>query len=255
MKTCKGDDESKQLTLLSRYARLKANTRRTRLSLDSLNLPKHRAIEIQTSDAGLGVSTKEKLAQIRLAEAFQIHNLDLQGRLHYAPGDSRVHIAGKVMRSLNEHAGAGHTISIPSVLLTSLFSPGDLMAMSKNEMKDLTDRKEKQEAEGCSEPVASLYDGKPCMRVLNFCFCDGFFFDHEYMFKCNTGQTQSAKALNACPGSAYFKYQQKFFEDHYRVCDGSVEGIRNDCESDGEKCHFHAYVQNSSILMDGVIFV
>ena len=157
MKTCKGDDESKQLTLLSRYARLKANTRRTRLSLDSLNLPKHRAIEIQTSDAGLGVSTKEKLAQIRLAEAFQIHNLDLQGRLHYAPGDSRVHIAGKVMRSLNEHAGAGHTISIPSVLLTSLFSPGDLMAMSKNEVKDLTDRKEKQEAEGCSESVASLY--------------------------------------------------------------------------------------------------
>ena len=36
------------------------------------------------------------------------------------------------------------------------------MAMSKNEMKDLTDKKEKQEAEGCSESVASLYDGKPC---------------------------------------------------------------------------------------------
>ena len=49
------------------------------------------------------------------------------------------------------------------------------------------------------------------------CFCDSFFFDHEYMFKCNTAQIQSAKALNACPGSAYFKYQQKFFEDHYRV--------------------------------------
>ena len=31
------------------------------------------------------------------------------------------------------------------------------MVMSKNEMKDLTDRKEKQEAEGCSESVASLY--------------------------------------------------------------------------------------------------
>ena len=90
-------------------------------------------------------------------------------------------------------------------------------------MKDLMDRKKKQEAEGFSESVASLYDGKPCMgtsihaRVPNSCFCDGFFFDHEYMFKCNTAQTQSAKALNACPGSAYFKYQQKFFEDHYRV--------------------------------------
>ena len=98
VKTCKGDDESKQ-TLLSRYARLKANTRRTRLSSDSLNLPKHRAIEIQTSDAGSGVSTKEKLAQIRLAEASQVHNLDLQRRLYYSPGDSRAHIAEKLMRS------------------------------------------------------------------------------------------------------------------------------------------------------------
>ena len=83
------------------------------------------------------------------------------------------------MRSLNEHAGTGYTIPIPSVPLTSLVSPGELMAMSKNEMKDLTDRKEKQEAEGCSESVASLYDGKPCMgtsihaRVPNSCFCDG----------------------------------------------------------------------------------
>ena len=122
------------------------------------------------------------------------------------------------MRSLNEYSGAGHTISIPS-----LVSPGELLAMSKNEMKDLIDSKKKQEAEGCSDSVASLYDGRPCMgtsihaRVPNSCFCDGFCFDREYMFKCNTAQTQSAKALNACPGSAYFKYQQKFFEDHYRV--------------------------------------
>ena len=128
------------------------------------------------------------------------------------------------------------------------------MAMSKNEMKNLTDRKEKQEAEGCSESVASLYDGKPCRgtsfhaRVPNSCFCDSFFFDHEYMFKCNTAQTQSAKALNACPGSAYFKYQQKFFEDRYRVYDGGVKGIQNACESDGKKCYFHAYVQNSKVL-------
>ena len=128
------------------------------------------------TDAGSGVRTKEKLTQNRLAEAFQVLNLDLQGRLHYAPGDSRVHIAEKMMRSLNEHARAEHTIPIPSVPLTSLVSPGELMAMCKNEMKDLTDRKEKQEAEGCSESVASLYDGKSCMgtsihaRVPNSCF-------------------------------------------------------------------------------------
>ena len=59
------------------------------------------------------------------------------------------------------------------------------MAMSKNEMKDLMDRKGKQEAEGCSESVASLYDGRPCMgtsihaRVPNSCVCDGFLFDHD----------------------------------------------------------------------------
>ena len=58
----------------------------------------------------------------------------------------------------------------------------------------------------------SIHAGVP-----NSCFCDGFFFDHEYMFKCNKAQTQSVKALNACPGSAYFKFQQKFFEDHCRV--------------------------------------
>ena len=82
----------------------------------------------------------------------------------------------------------------------------------------------------------------------NSCFCNSFFFDHEYTFKCNRAQTQSAKALNACPGSAFFKYQQKFFEDHYRVYDGGVEGIRNACESDGQKCYFHTYVQNSKVL-------
>ena len=85
-------------------------------------------------------------------------------------------------------------------------------------------------------------------RVTNSCFCDGFFFDHKYMFKCNTAQTQSAKALNACPGSAYFKYQQTFLEDHYRVYDCDVEGIRNARESDRQKRHFHAYVQNSKVL-------
>ena len=79
-------------------------------------------------------------------------------------------------------------------------------------------------------------------------FVTAFFFNHKYMFKCITAQTQSAKALNACPGSAYFKYQQKFFEDHYRVYDGGVEGIRNACESDGQKCYFHTNVQNSKVL-------
>ena len=50
---------------------------------------------------------------------------------------------------------------------------------------------------------------------------------------------------------------KSFFKDHYRVYDGSVEGIRNACESDGQKCYFHAYVQTDSKVLnpDGVILM
>jgi len=44
--------ESRENLLLA-YAFLKAEARQVRLQLESLSLPKHRAIEIQTSDAGL----------------------------------------------------------------------------------------------------------------------------------------------------------------------------------------------------------
>ena len=44
---------------------------------------------------------------------------------------------------------------------------------------------------------------------------DGFFFDHEYTAKCHTAQTLTKRALNACLGSAYFKYKQKFLEEGY----------------------------------------
>ena len=30
--------------------------------------------------------------------------------------------------------------------------------------------------------------------------------------------------------------------------DGNVEGIRNACESEGQKCHFYAHIQNSKVL-------
>ena len=56
-----------------------------------------RPIDIQTSDAGPGVSSHEKLVQIRMAEYFQVFNLDLQARIHYAPNDSQSHIAEQVM--------------------------------------------------------------------------------------------------------------------------------------------------------------
>ena len=51
-----------------------------------------RPLDIQTSDAGPGVSFHEKLIQIWMTEYFQVFNLDLQARIHYAPNDSRSHI-------------------------------------------------------------------------------------------------------------------------------------------------------------------
>ena len=56
-----------------------------RLEMKMEDFPKHKAIKVQTSDAGPGVSCHKQITKIRLAEAFQIHNLDLQARIHYAP--------------------------------------------------------------------------------------------------------------------------------------------------------------------------
>ena len=55
----------------------------------------------------LTVITSDVTLTAPLAETFQLYNLDLQARDHYAPNDSPIHIAEKVMRSLNEHAGDG----------------------------------------------------------------------------------------------------------------------------------------------------
>ena len=44
---------------------------------------------------------------------------------------------------VNEHAGAGHSVPIPSVLLTLLVWPSEAMAMNNKEMKDLVAMKEK----------------------------------------------------------------------------------------------------------------
>lgn len=47
----------------------------------------YRPIDIQTSDAGPGVGSHERMTQLRLAESFMINGLDLQSRFHYAPGN------------------------------------------------------------------------------------------------------------------------------------------------------------------------
>ena len=49
--------------------------------METEHFTKHRATEVQTSDAGPGVSSHERITQIRFSESFQIHNLDLQALL------------------------------------------------------------------------------------------------------------------------------------------------------------------------------
>ena len=68
------------------------------------------------------------------------------------------------------------------------------------------------------------------------------------MVKCSLAQSSSQKALDACARSAYFKYQQEFFSDHYHVYDSGVEGIRNTCWKKGKKCHFHELIENTKQL-------
>ena len=46
--------------------------------LESTPLPKHRPVEVQSTDKGPGVGSNENLVQIRMAETFQIYNLDMQ---------------------------------------------------------------------------------------------------------------------------------------------------------------------------------
>ena len=187
-----------EVILISYYNELRDMSRAIRLEMEMEDFPKHKVIEVQTSDAGPGVSCHEQITQIRLAEAFQIHNLDLQARIHYAPNDSRSHIAEKVMRSLNEHAGDGTTIPLPTVYLTELESPDVLLNMSETELEELKRNEEEEVALRCAIEVSNRYQNKPCIgTALHSCVpCEEektfgkFFFDKEYMEKCHDAMSE-----------------------------------------------------------------
>ena len=151
--------------ITSSYDEIIEIARSIRLDMETEYFPKNRAIEVQTSDARPGVSCHERITQIRLAESFQIHNLDLQARVHFAPNDSRSHIAEKVMHALNEHAGDGTSIPLPTVHLTELESPHVLLATSDCESEELRRKQEREVALKCANRVAQRYQGKPSMRT------------------------------------------------------------------------------------------
>ena len=159
-----------------------------RLTVESMQLPKHKAIDIQSSDAGPGVSSHERMNQIRLAELFQINNFYLQVRIHYAPNDSATHITEKVMRSLNEHVSDGIAIDIPQFSLADEEERGTLLSLTLSELESLKDRRNELAAYHRAKNVESKYRGKPCMgtSILSRvpekeCLMDSFFFDEKYM--------------------------------------------------------------------------
>ena len=161
------------------------------------------------------------------------------------------------MRSLNEHAGDGTTIPLPTVYLTELESPDVLLNMSETELEELKRNQEEEVALRCAIEVSNRYQNKPCMgTALHSCVpCEEektfgkFFFDKEYMEKCHDAMSQ--KKLANCAGSAYFKYQLDFIKTHYILYDGAIEGIRDGCTKSGDKCDFHRNFDNPALLING----
>lgn len=188
------------------------------------------------------------LVQIRLAEYFQVFNLDLQVRAHYAPNDSRSHIAEQVMRSLNEATGDGRSILLPKVPLFDGMYENQICALSQDEFNALERQRQEDMAKQCAEDVVKRYQGKRCLGTTihaltpSYKIPDNFFFDDDFMRKIHNS---SPSMQRSCAGSGYYAIQLKFVKQHYIVYDGAIEGIRNGCY-DGEKmCTIHQEVLGS----------
>ena len=145
-----------------------------------------RPIDIQTSDAGPGVSSNEKLVQIRMAEYFQVFNFDLQVRAHYAPNDCQTYIAEQVMRSLNEATGDGRSISLPRVPLFDGMSESQICGLNQDEFNAPEQQCQEEISKLYAENVAKRYQGKRCLETTihalttSYNIYDNFFFDDEF---------------------------------------------------------------------------
>lgn len=119
----------------------------------------NRPIDIQSSDAVPNVSCHEKLVQIRMAEYFQVSNLDLQveslqvGSFHYAPNDSRSHIAEQVMRSLSEATGDGRSIPIPNVPIFEGMNEEQICSLTQDEFNALEAKRQEDIAKQCAKKM------------------------------------------------------------------------------------------------------
>ena len=102
------------------------------------------------------------------------------------------------MCALNEHAGDGTSIPLPTVSLTELESPHVLLAMSNCEIEELRRKQERGVALKCANRVAQRYQGKPCMGTAIHSYVpqegtpfENMFFDKLYMEKCYEAFTSS----------------------------------------------------------------
>ena len=180
--------------------------------------------------------------QIRMAEYFQVFNLDLQARLHYAPNDSRSHIAEQVMRSLNEATGDGRSISIPNVPIFEGMDQEQVCSLTQDEFNALAAKRQEDIAKQCAQGVMRCYEGKKCLgttihsRCTSYKESDNFFFDDKYMKKVHDS---SPGMQSSCAGSFYYFQQLKFIEKHYIVFDGGIQGILNGCKEGEKMCSVH----------------
>lgn len=177
-----------------------------------------------------------------MAEYFQVFNLDLQVRAHYAPNDSRTHIAEQVMRSLNEATEDGRSIPLPKVPLFDGMSESQICGLNQDEFNAMDRQRQEEIAKLCAENVAERYQGKRCLGTTihaltpSYNIYDNFFFDDEFMRKLHNSPPSMQ---SSCAGSEYYAIQLKFVKQHYIVYDDAIEGSRNGCY-DGEKlCAIH----------------
>lgn len=218
------------------------------------NFPLHfRPLDIQSSDAGPGVSTHEQMSQLRMAEYFMINNLDLQCRLHYAPYDSSTHIVERVMRSLNECLGDGRAIPVPSTSLVDSEGKFKMTALTNEEIQRIHKEDQVRISKDCAEQVKKRFNGKSCMGTSIHANTPWyqeyqcFFFDEWYMTKCASASSKSV--LEQCAGKEYYKFVKNFFEDHYMLYDNGFEEIRSGCqEKQGVLCDFHKYTEKKDVL-------
>lgn len=215
----------------ARYLELEEHIKTLSEALETV-VPRHRPIDVQTSDAGPGVGTSEELVRLRLTEQFLIHDLSLQARFHYAPRDSKSHKVEQVMSSLNEATGDGRFIDLPQNSTLSSIGHDQILQMTQKEIEEQEKIQEKEAAQVCAEKVAERYQGTRCMHTcIHSKTPDNlqFFFDEKYLKLCHESSKSKLKLLT-CAGSHYYEFLKEWFTTYYIRYDNGVEAVRNGME-------------------------